>query len=245
MSEALLYPRLAVQGVKVILDDVASLSLDWTDRRLLVSKWTSHAATGGRRVSDEELSQLRSRIVELATGYGFPERQLRNLSPFDIELTKALFDEDLVAGPEAMNDEVWSFIAAVLVPDVVSWRFGATTERYRGGVRNALQRLWLRGASFRKGSGEDRWEIVESLSEDANLQILERPSLAGSPAVARAIGEEWLLLYRRPMGSALENVMRRTAITLRITNQVLYLASLDYTALRAEVAEHFRQAAGE
>lgn len=243
MTEASHFPRLTVQGVRLILQDTSVFASDWTLRRALVPKWVSYASTGGRRVTDDELSALRKTVLEIAQRNGFPGRSTqRQFSAFDFQLTMALFEQDLVAGPEALRDDVWAFLAAVLLPDVVSWRFGSTAERYRGGVRNAFQRLWMRGASFQKGAGGDRWEIVEHLGEDANVQILERPSLSASPDVARAIGEEWLALYRRPLGAALEAVTRRAAISLRITNQVLYLAALDDQALRAEVSRHFQRA---
>lgn len=247
MTEASLFPRLSGPGVRVILEDETLFSASWKDRETRVQKWVSRAATGGLRVSDEQLSALRERVLALATANGFPtaKQPKKETAAFDIQLTKALIDEDLVPRPEAMRDDVWAFLAAVLLPDVVRWRYGGTLERYRGGVRNTFQRLWLRGVAFRRGAGDDRWEIVESLNEDANVQILERPSLAGTPAVARAIGEEWLTLYRRPLGGALEEVTRRVAVTLRITNKVLYLASLDDGALRAEVASHFKSAVGD
>lgn len=243
MTDAAHFPRLATQGVRLILQDRSVFADDWSARRALVSRWTAFASTGGRRTSDDDLSGLRTAILDIATQNGFPNRSAqRELGAFDLQVTMALFERDLVPGPEALRDDVWAFLATVLLPDVVNWRFGTTAERYQGGVRNTFQRLWLRGATFQKGAGPDRWEIVGNLSEDANLNILERPSLSASTRVARAIGEEWLALYRRPLGAALEAVTRRTAISLRITNQVLYLDALEDGPLREEVARHFQLA---
>lgn len=243
MTDAIHFPRLATQGVRTVLQDSALFASEWGARRALVSRWTTWAPTGGRRRTDDELSELRTSIVDIAARHGFPNSAAqRELGAFDLAVTIALIERDLVPAPEALRDDVWAFVGAVLMPDVVAWRFGATAERYNGGVRNAFQRLWLRGAAFQKGAGPDRWEIVGNLSEDANVQILERPSLSSSTRVARAIGEAWLALYRRPLGAALEAVMRRAAISLRITNQVLYLDALDDAALRDEVERHFRMA---
>jgi hypothetical protein len=243
VTDAAHFPRLTIQGVRVILQDRSVFADDWRARRAQVSRWTTWAPTGGRRRTDDDLSELRNSIIDIAARHGFPNSaSQRELSAFDLQATIAFIELDLVPGPEALRDDVWAFLAAVLVPDVVDWRFGATAERYHGGVRNAFQRLWLRGVAFQQGAGPDRWEIVGSLSEDANVQILERPSLSGSTRVARAIGQEWLTLYRQPLGAALEAVMRRAAISLRITNQVLYLDALDEGALREEVSRHFQLA---
>ncbi len=244
MPDALHFPRLPLRGVRILLQQQGNLAaMNWEGRRLEVMSLIAYPATGGRRVTDEELERIRRRIIELADAAGFPE-STTDRTNFDKQVAIALIEEDLVPGPDALRDDVWAFLASVLLADVVQWRWGATAVRYQGGVRNALQRLWLRGVSFRRDEEAGRWEIVEALSEDANLSILERPGLSASRIVTRAIGEKWLELSRRKPPLPMEDITRRISQTLRITNQIIPLHALDDASLEAEIRVHFERAIG-
>jgi hypothetical protein len=247
MPDTLLFPRLQPHGVRVIVAALADLAdKDWTLRREYAGTAVKIAATGGRRITDDELSSLRKHVLEIASNNGFPVVESTGFRTFDTELAIDLLERDLVPGAEALRDDVWAFIATVLLPDVVRWRFGAdTADRYSGGVRNAFQRLWLRAASFsREPEADDRWELVRALSEDANVQILERPRLSSSREVSRQLAEAWLNMSKPPRRLSVEEANRAASITLRITNQVVNLQALPDDELAAVIEEHYRRGAG-
>lgn len=244
MLDALHFPRLSLRGVRILLQQGtdALAAMDWKDRRDLAGSQVSFPATGGRRITDADLMRIRARVLSIASDAGYPLVTRDARSSFDKQLARALVEDDLVSGPDALRDDVWAFLSTVLLADLVRWRWDATVDRYRGGVRNALQRLWLRGVSFRRDAETDRWELVEGINEDASMSLLERPGLTGSRHVTRAIGEVWLELSRIRPALPLEAMTRRVSITLRITNQIMPLHVLDETALEAEIREHFRLA---
>ena len=79
-----------------------------------------------------------------------------------------------------------------------SWLPGAfldlSPKRFTGGVRNAFQRLWMRGSTLDRGEDRpDRWGLVRALSEDAMVQIFERASISSDARLARAVAEAWVV----------------------------------------------------
>lgn len=240
MPEAKRFPRLSLRGVKIVLQDLQPLAQrSWRERRDEVATAISLASTGGGRVSDERLDEIRARILEIATAQGFPGDTRSGRLEFDKRAAIAILDEDLVPVPEALRDDVWAFIAAVLLADVAWWRWGETSDRYRGGVRNAFQRLWLRATAFRRPGTQDCWELVETLSEDANLQILERPGVSASREVTRMIGEVWLEMSRERPALPMEGITRRAMQHLLVIEQVRPLHALDTVELHEAIREHF------
>lgn len=163
---------------------------------------------------------------------------------FDRVAAIALALEPALRTGEALRDDVWAFLTAVLAPDVVAWRFpDRAAHRYAGGVRNAFQRLWARGTVLDRGEGHaDRWGLVEALSEDAMVQIFERASLAGNERLARAIAELWVETAADVGRGAMESVMRRATKLVRIRNEIIDLAILPDANLLEEVRGCFRRA---
>ncbi len=186
------------------------------------------AATGGTRVGDSQLNDFRSGLEKLAFVHGFGStRERDSLAAFDAEVAAWLVQSNLFATGEALRDDVWSFMSAVVAPDIVYWRFGDAIERYTGGIRNTFQRLWVRGRALDRGTGaEDRWKLLSSLTEDALVQITERPSIGGDPALALAVGEAWLRASEIHGKSAMEPIMRRAILGIRIRNEVRALSEL-------------------
>jgi hypothetical protein len=117
--------------------------------------------------------------------------------------------------------------------------------RFEGGPRNAIQRLWMRGSTLDRGPGhEDRWGLVNALSEDAMVQIFERASLSGEPRLARAIAEAWVVTAGRIGRSRMEDVMRRATKLVRLRNEIVALAFLSDHVLLAEIQSIFDRIAG-
>ena len=186
------------------------------------------AATGGAQVRPDQLAALRDRIVCIAQSNGFgagcaPDTH----AVFDAEVAASLVEDPLFQSGEALRDDVWTFVGTSLAPDIVHWRFGPARARYLGGIRNTFQRLWMRGRALDRGADHgERWELLGELTEDALVQITERPSLGGDPVLARAIAEAWVRASRRHGRTAMEPIMRRAALRVRIWNEIRSLADL-------------------
>src|SRR3546814_19535966 len=83
-----------------------------------------------------------------------------------------------------------------LLPDYLFWRWAKpdwtiTEARVSGSIhRSALGRLWLRGIVFDRGSAsDDRWGLMDRITEDAALAILERTTVSADTRLARAVDE--------------------------------------------------------
>ncbi len=191
------------------------------------------AATGGTPVTAASLSSLRRDLVAIAQRNNFGREGARpSHALFDAETAAWLAQSDLFATGEALRDDVWAFIAAVLAPDIVQWRFGSSAERYAGGVRNTFQRLWMRGRALDRGPiHPERWRLLEELTEDALVQITERPSIGGDRVLALAVAEAWHRAARHHGKSAMEEIMRRAILRIRVRNEIRSLADLPATDL--------------
>jgi hypothetical protein len=201
----------------------------------------SFAASGGTR-SFGAAAAISDRIHEVAGAHGFPDAANgARKAEFDTRLGVELASTPALRSGEALRDDVWSFIAAVLAPDVAAWRYPDVSEaRLRGGVRNVFQRCWIRAVSLDRGEGHpQRWELLEALSEDAMVQIFERASLAGNHRLARFLAEEWVAQAEALGSGRMEKVMRRTVKTIRLRNEVVDLASHDDERLASVIRSTF------
>lgn len=177
--------------------------------------------------------------------FGYPDKTSSEArSQFDKRLAVYLAQEVQLRSGEALRDDVWAFLTVFMAPDIVSWRFPERpVHRFAGGVRNAFQRLWMRGVVLDRGvNHEDRWGLVEELSEDAMVQIFERASLSRNAPLARAIAEEWCRTAKRLGRGAMEGVMRRATKLIRIRNEIIDLSFLAHEELEAEVHRCFERA---
>lgn len=190
------------------------------------------APTGGRRVSEAELDQLRRDLDAVADAAGFPADTLLARQHFDRQVSRFLGAADLPPG-EMLRAETWAWIAVHLVPHLVQWRFGGTdgtaaVERFAGPLqRNAIGRLWYRGWVFDAGPGHPRrFDLLDHLPEDATVAILERTTIASDHRLARVLAECWVR-HRDEAPSQAEALLRQSAIRVRVAAVVLELAVLD------------------
>lgn len=241
---AALLPRLSKAGVENILSEHQPdppKALDSATAFSTYPELISYAATGGRRTPDIsfEIGEELRRIAETS---GPATQHAR--SDFDRNASVYLASHSSFSHGEALRNDVWAFITTIVAPDVVEWRFpGAGRSRYDGGVRNAFQRLWLRGKALDRGEGHpQRWEAVHALPEDAAVQIVERPSLGGRFRVSRTIGEGWLEMRNVTPQSFQEAVMRSAIKILRLQNQIIDLEFLSDDDLLSAVREAFTKA---
>lgn len=243
----LLLPRLSALGVSNILDSAGTHPLTPTSALAIVddgASMLSFAASGGSR-SVDLASQLGSAIRDIALRSGFPDNPSQVArSRFDHEAAIYLASHAELTSGESLRDDIWSYLATVMVPDIVSWRYpDRAPHRFSGGVRNTLQRLWSRGQVLDRGEDHpDRWGLVRSLSEDAAVQIFERASIAGNRPLAMALAEEWVSLAARIGRTKMEPIMRRATKLVRLRNEIVDIAGLPSEARDALVASCFELA---
>jgi hypothetical protein len=189
MTEYRLFPRLPPLAARQRLSEITGRSpRDLEGAWALTHPAVVYGATGGARVGEDLLAELRARVVACVSELGFPGevRQERRMS-FDAAVARTLY-ETLPIGPgEASRDDVWSFVTLVVAPDIATWRFPEQEpHRLVGGVRNTLQRLWWRAHVLREDRGDDPFRLV-LLPEDALVGLMERPALSSNRHVALPI----------------------------------------------------------
>ncbi len=240
-----LLPRLPVVAGDQMLDDllIASngIQLSTFGADSLPGS-VRYASTGGSRVTPAQLMYIRESIVSIARECGFAE-QRPNTSKFDSSIAIWLATCELFKSAEALRDDVWACLSIAIVPDVVHWRFGKSRQRYLGGVRNTFQRLWQRSVVFDRGPDSvDRWEVLTTLTEDALVQICERPSIGGDPRLALEVGEAWIRASKKFGRSSMESTMRQAALRIRVLNEVRSLSALPDLELVSLMDSIFEQA---
>ncbi|AOO80306.1 hypothetical protein BHK69_07350 [Bosea vaviloviae] len=80
--------------------------------------------------------------------------------------------------------------------------------------------------------------MLAELTEDAMVQITERPSIGGDTRVARAFAEGWLRAAGRLGRPAMEGATREAIVRLRLRNQVQLLAEVGDREL-SEIVDSF------
>lgn len=249
MTRVSLLPRLNALGMSNLLDrakgngPTSKAAIEMLQEN---ASMISFAASGGTQ-DVNAAGRISDLVKEVAAKHGFPEGVGQKAkAAFDVDCAIALAQSQELATGEALRNDTWAFLTGVMLPDVVEWRFpGANAERYEGGVRNMLQRLWMRGVILDRGPGiENRWGLVSALTEDAMVQIFERPSISADAVLARAIAESWVATSRKIGSSAMEDVMRRATKLLRIRNEIIDLGFLPNEELKIEVNSAFSRVSG-
>lgn len=245
---SVLFPRLRSADGRRILADIATADLKTLEQRSATNHdAVFHAPTGGSPVTEAALALLRQRLHEIACNAGYPEDSARSRSTFDEQV--AIHLPSLWPGitGDALRADSWSFVAVVLVPHLVKWRFPkANDRRYCGSlVRNAIGRLWLTGMLLDRGEGQaNRWQLVSEATEDFLLQLIERPSVSAYPALALEIAEEWYCWKQRLTSSKLEELNRLALIRLRMRAALICPEAISGSVLRAFVADTYAETYG-
>lgn len=141
-------------------------------------------ATGGKRVSLDELLELRSTCQdETSLLDGLRTRDFG--ARFDLRIGGALYRATSPSRGEMGNPRVWDFLTLVLLPDLALKRFSADSKDARtrltgGHRRHVFQRLWKRWQVF----GEEL-VLSSELTEDDYGVLLERNFTLARRRVAR------------------------------------------------------------
>ena len=246
MTVALL-PRLKPIGVDTALERFHETGANTRSTLNILSDYSdvlSFAPSGGYKTGKAAVD-LGQGLKQIAQSAGFPRRGSQSAKAgFDQEAAIYLAQAPALSSGEALRNDVWAFLATVIVPELVVWRFpGENRSRFAGGNRNTFQRLWMRGRGLDRGEDHaDRWGLLRALPEDAMVQIFERPSIASSQRLSAAVAEGWMSASMAIEKGTMEDIMRRAMKILRIRNQIVDLAYLDPEQLKITVSTIFEDA---
>ena len=254
-----LLPQLPSIKAKVILEDIASKSNCETldPKGNFKVEGIFYVPTGGQIINDENLEKLRNNVLEKAKEYGFPSTNQKSFLEFEYEVAKILSNWSYLwidgePSGESFRNDFWSYLSIVIMPDIVSWRWGFPPEgeptkswsvRFIGGGRNAFQRIFRRILSLDRGpSHEDRFGLFRELKEDDFSNILERTSLGSNSRIAIPLAEEYLAMRQRRKDMKASNqlkIYREATKDLRSYGVVQSLDLIDANNLKELISEVF------
>jgi hypothetical protein len=243
-----LYPRLPLTVARKLAEELSSKSIETLCTLSSVSHpAAAFAPTGGNRVSDSYLREIYRCIRESASSFGYPDFvDDRKVRGFDASSGRILHEMMEITPSEASNPGIWAFMACVLWPDVVRWRFPGNTdstskERFIGGRRNTFGRVWWRAYILRQPNNDYPYGLLNLLGEDELVQITERPSLAGSPSLAKEVCRTFLEVTSDPFSVPQSRLILRDAMKrLRRLLPMVSFDALDAQTLKSVVDEVFR-----
>lgn len=253
-----LLPRISVPEVDSLLVKYRGLSVETIAGKTDETKpwqdsWPT-APTGGYPVESADLEAWRRQIISIARACGYPGESGRSKQrEFDRQVTRILWERlSQVAVGDLMRGETWAFLTTVLLPDVTLWRFSGqgnekgmpVRRRYLGGHRNVFQRLWTRAFLLRQDHVDDPYHLVDALSEDELVGLLERPNISANPEIAQAIAGTLVAFDPeiKKVGLKREEVHRAAMLRIRARFPVIALDFLDGDELGAELDSAYRKA---
>ena len=182
-----LLPRLSpARASELRAQVVAAQAVPVFDVSLLESEFYGKSvfpATGGKRITVEELLDLRRLCVD---GVADAEDGLES----DLRLGRVFNGLSERSAGELGNAAVWDFLTLVLLPDVGTSRFGITSKdlssRLTGGNRrHVFQRLWRRWNVLGPAAVESKF-----FTEDEYQAVLERRITSEMKSLALSVFEE-------------------------------------------------------
>lgn len=245
---SVLYPRLLDRAARELHEQYSRSTLEQLrDRAALAHRSAVFAATGGRRVTEDGLQELRDRIVKAAENAGFPDEGRRaDRAAFDLEVAQVLHERSGLVAAEASVRSIWTFLALVVLPDVSYWRYPQPpVDRVMGTdiTRHVWGRLWWRAHLLALPQQAERYRLLDAFGEAAFDQIFaRRRSLGGSRAIVRALAETWPSIERDGVNDRqlLRDVLKRL---LRVS-AIVEFEALDDDELRRQVSEAAAESVG-
>lgn len=238
-GELLCWPRMSLYEAASRWDGARGESLQGIANGIdMVSIPGEYYPLARRRAGAENLAALRTLVVELARSFGYPSLvRGRRLIEFDQALGAAVHEQMRIMPADAACADVWNFVNAVVVPDVVLWRHGKfddvkkrwtiSEDRLFDLTRTTVGRLWWRVHLL----GED---VAKELGEDEAVQLLEKPRIGGYMRLSRAIGQRHLHYV------AVAGTTRRMELLRDVTKRFIRkMAVLSVYAMDAEQLENF------
>jgi hypothetical protein len=234
----LLFPRLdahhaSAQLQTLVLADPQRLRGEINEPLAQVGE--TYGATGGTRIRHQELVNLQCEIRTVAQQHGFPSQPTRvKAAQWDQRTAVILYERMGVTPHEASQPGMWQYICCCAVPDVVRWRFpgnddkGTNADRFMGGRRNALGRLWWRAFVLKDPHvpGEECHNLLRSLGEDELVQLMERPAVFGNRRLVQAAAKAFLAEAEKG-GVSRQTLMREMQRRLIRKLPLFFLAGVD------------------
>ncbi len=206
--------------------------------------------SGGSEIAPKDRNEIVESLEGIAREHGYPDYPtVASQQVFDRNACRLLHHSEVLRGAkgDTKRAAAWAGLTCLDVPHLAIWRHsekgkGISRDRLHGGPRNFLRRLWLRKSALllNETESQDSWELIDQMSEDAVVQIIERPSLASDRRLASLMGLEWI--KHRKNGIDMEPVMRLATRRLRATSQTRMLSALNDRMLQQVVAEAFNYA---
>lgn len=203
--------------------------------------------SGGTEMRKGDRRGFAEAVEQIALQFGYPQYpDTTRQQAFDRAACRLLYQSEILrqSGGDTKRSAAWAGLTCLYVPHIALWRHsakgkGVSRDRLHGGPRNFLRRLWLRNCALLLDEKEDQdpWVLIDELSEDAIVQIIERPSLASDSRLASFMGMEWQI--HRKKGVSMEPVMRLATRRIRATSQTRMLSVLNDQNLERVVAEAF------
>lgn len=241
----LLYPRLLTTASRAMFDDYRERSV--SDLATVFAYRNDSAvflATGGDRVAESQLEELRHEVLGAARDAGFPDKaRTEAAAAFDRRVAIALRERMQLVPAEAGARDIWAFLALCVLPDVAFWRYPDPPEDRILGTdltRHVFARLWWRAHLVHDGESAEPYGALDILGEGDFDQIYaRREALGGSPELVQGILAVWS--GRREAGE-LDGLHERDALReflkrlLRL-GAFIHFDSLDRVTLRSELDE--------
>ncbi len=201
---SMLFPRLDAHLMQSHIGDLAgaspeSIADSLTEPRQGVGE--TYAELGGTRIRLGELATLQRELRTIAKQHGFPQQpKTDKAQQFDQRTAVHLFEKMRITAHEAAQPSVWQYLCCMVVPDIVRWRFpgeegkGTSIDRFIGGRRNVLGRLWWRAYVLRDDGAppDERHNLMRALGEDELVQLMERPAVFGDRRLVKASAKAFL-----------------------------------------------------
>lgn len=241
-----LYPQLPHPAAEQLSEGLRRMSLaDLTEKVAFEHPDVFFTPTGGSRVSRRDLEKLRTALLAIANECGYPNSG--GEQAFDVAVAPALHSMMQVSASEAAKSGVWEFLSCVLFCDIVRWRFpgdaASPLERFLAGRRNTFQRLWWRGFVFHEPHASEPYGLIAQLGEDEAVQIMERPFLAGSRSLSRAVARELISASERHPRISRRVLIREAQKRMRRLGAFTSFEAIEDASLPAFVREIFERVA--
>ncbi|MCQ9331053.1 hypothetical protein NQ023_03035 [Corynebacterium phoceense] len=209
------YPRLSDSYSMLLIADFSDKSPDELAKEVQIhNEMAFYNPLATYPVPTQEIEELRSSLLRVAEDCGFPEAMARSqVRDFDQRAAAVLYDSLDLVPAEAANQEIWNYLTLSVLPDIAAWRYpnisrSPSFERWLGVDRNVFRKLWWREATLGRS-------LNALLGEDEAVGIMERPSLSGNPAVARAIIQSFDRVYPEFAEFGRSDLLRAVMVNIR------------------------------
>ena len=191
---------------------------------------------GGVKVKGDKLLEFRDSFMQKAT-----DMKEDSLEKQERQLSHYLYQSMSLAPYQSGHKLMWAALATYVLPDYVVSRFQShdiAVERFKGGRRNALSRLWFRAHCIPEDVDQ---QYAYLLNQDLVQQIIERPSLS-TDRRCTIITLEAIDKYRNQV-STIRDLYRMLLKEISYMSVISATALLTEDQLRDEIYDRARKVA--